>query len=150
MKASIEIPKGWINCNVQPEIPPWADKEKPIIQHLQCGRVDPSRFATANVFEKKEEYLDGEEYILRAQKLDSMNACAFDFYANWKYLPKDVEVIVFPKTVFRSSDGRRYVRCLFCRGARWLRDYRWLGSRFGRGFRVAVLASPKVLETKNS
>ncbi len=148
-----EITVGEVDCNGQPEIPPWADQEKPIIQHLQCGRVDPSRFATASVFEEKEQYLDGEEYILRAQKLDSMNACAFDFYArpeNWKYLPKDVEVIVFPKTVFRDSDGDRYVRYLCCDGAKWYRDCHWLGLRFNRRFRVAVLASPRVLETKNS
>ncbi len=147
-----EITVGKIDCDSQPEIPDWADKEKPIIQHLPCGMTDPTRFATANVFEDKEGELEGEEYILRAQKLDSLNACAFDFYAkpeNWKYLPKDVDVIVFPKTIFRFSGDNRFVRYLYCRGAKWSRDYRWLVNRFNRFCRVAVLASPRVLETKN-
>ncbi len=98
----------------------------------------------ADVFQEGEDVLDGEEFIARAQKLDSMNACGFDFYSkpeNWKYLPKDVDVIVFPQTVFRDSDGVRCVGYLCRDGAKWRRGYRWLDSGFDRYYRVAVLAS---------
>jgi hypothetical protein len=73
-----------------------------------------------------------------------LNACAFDFYAqpeNWKYLPNNVDVIVFPKTVFHSSSGNRYVWSLYRSGSAWNRSCHWLGGRFYRGSRVAVLAS---------
>lgn len=137
------LSRGVINCNNQPEIPSWADQERPIIQHFPCGMIDPSKLATASVFEEGEDTLDGEEYITRAQKLEgSMNACAFDFYAkpeNWKYLPQ-VDVIVFPKTIFRNSGSRRCVRYLCRGGAGWGRCY-WLGGGFNRDFRVGVLAS---------
>jgi len=104
--------------------------------------IDPERLATANVFGGGESYIDGETFIARAQKLDSMNACAFDFCAkpeNWKYLPKDADVIVFTKTVFRYSDGSRYVRYLYRNGLEWNRRYRRLGDGFRRDDRVAVL-----------
>lgn len=144
LQRTLELVKGFINGNVQPEIPDWADKENPIIQHTLCGVFDPSRLTTANVFAEGESVLEGEQYLARAQKLDSMNACAFDFYAkpeNWKYLPKDVDVIVFPQTVFRGSDGNRYVRYLYRNGLKWNRNYKWLDNRFNRDYRVAVLAT---------
>lgn len=145
LQKLMEMTRGCINCNVQPEIPSWADTENPIIQHLPCGMIDPSKLVATDVFKEGEEYLEGEEFLVRAQKIDgSMNACAFDFYSkpeNWKYLPKDVDVIVFPKTVFRSSRGRRCVRFICRRGAEWDRLNRWLVSRFGRLCRVASLAS---------
>ncbi len=144
LQKLMEMTRGCINGNGQPEIPDWADKENPIIQHLPCGMIDPARFATISVFEKGEDILDGEEFIARAQKLDSMNACAFDFYSkpeNWRYLPTDVDVIVFPKTIFRRSDGDRCVWCLYRHGSEWHRHDRWLAYRFARHHRVAVLAS---------
>ena len=159
LQRLMEMTEGWINCNAQPEIPSWAHKKDPIIQHVLCGMVDPSRLSTVTVFEGEEEVLNGETYLSRAQRLDSsMNACALDFYArpeNWKYLPTDVDVIVFPKTVFRdsdgyrvfpktvfrNSDGNRCVRYLYRRGSTWYRYYDWLDSRFSRNYRVAVLAS---------
>lgn len=145
LQKLMEMTRGCINCNAQPEIPSWAHSENPIILHLPCGMVDPSKLTTESVFEEGEEVLDGEVYIARAQKLPgAMNACAFDFYAkpeNWKYLPADVDVIVFPKTIFRDPHGHRFVRYLYRHGAGWRRHYRWLDGGFGRRIRVAVLAS---------
>lgn len=153
LQRIMEMTRGCINGNGQPKIPSWADQSNPITKHLPCGMIDPTKLAMASVFQEREEALNGEVFVTRAQKLDSMNACAFDFYSrpeNWKYLPKDVEVIVFPKTVFRNSDGSRYMGCLYRFGARWDRVYRWLGGRFDRHGQVAVLASPLVLEAKPS
>ena len=138
----MEMTGEFINCNVQPETPSWADQKNPIIQHLPCGMVDPARLTTASVFKEGEDVLGGEMFIARAQKLDSMNACAFDFYAkpeNWKYLPKDADVIVFTKTVFRHSGGGRGARFLLRDGSEWDRHYGWLNGGFSRFFRVAVL-----------
>ncbi|KKQ03871.1 MAG: hypothetical protein US12_C0013G0009 [Parcubacteria group bacterium GW2011_GWA2_36_24] len=149
LQQALELVKNFINCDYEPEIPSWADQENPISQHLRCGMVDPERLTTISVFGEKENTLDGEDFIARAQKLDSMNACAFDFYAkpeNWKYLPKDVDVIVFPKTVFCYSLGYRFVRSLCRDGAGWGRCYDWLDDGFLRRYRVAVLAS----STQNS
>ncbi len=146
LQRLMEMTRGCINCNGQPEIPNWADQEKPISQHIPCGMVDPAKLATEAVFQKNELYLNGEEFVARAQKLEgAMNACAFDFYArseNWKYLPeKDVDIIVFPNTVFRGSDGDRFVRYLYRGGLEWDRNFHWLDYGFGCRYRVAVLAS---------
>ncbi|OGI67906.1 hypothetical protein A2738_03605 [Candidatus Nomurabacteria bacterium RIFCSPHIGHO2_01_FULL_42_15] len=153
LQQALELVKSFINCNGQLEIPSWADRDNPVIQHVPCGMVDPERLTTVSVFEEKESILDGEEFLARAQKLDSMNACAFDFYSkpeNWKYLPKDAEIIVFPKTVFRGSHGNRFVGYLCRVGSKWYRDFHCLSSRFDRSFRVAVLASTQDSETKLS
>ena len=146
LQRLMEMTRGSVNCNAQPEIPSWADQERPIIQHNACGMVDPSKLSTPSVFAEGEEVLEGKEYLARAQKLPgSANACAFDFYSkpeNWKYLPKEdtgVNVIVFPQTVFRRSCGRHCVRCLYRDGAEWLRLYYWIGHGFSRRFQVAVL-----------
>ena len=136
--------KPVIDCDAQPQIPDWANKNNPIIKHVGCGIIDPSKLTTVSVFKDGEDVLEGEEFITRAQKLNSMNACAFDFCAqpeNWKYLPKGVDVIVFPQTEFRHADGYRCVRYLYRRGAGWNRDYFWIDRRFGRVCAVAVLAS---------
>ncbi|TSC61732.1 MAG: hypothetical protein G01um101448_131 [Parcubacteria group bacterium Gr01-1014_48] len=134
----------YIDCNAQPEIPNWAHKENPIVEHLSCGMINPQRLSSASVFvENDEKLLNGEEYLARAQKLNSLNACALDFYArpeNWKYLPSNINVIVFPKTVFRDSRGDRCVRYLYRDGSAWFRDYYWLAYRFDRDYRVAVRA----------
>ena len=155
LQKALELVKCFINCNVQPEIPPWADQGNPIISHTLRGVIDPSQLAASNVFADGENILDGEEYITRAQKLEgSMNACALDFYAkpeNWKYLPKDVDVLVFPQTVFRNSGGNRCVRYLYsCFGSEWNQRCDWIGGKFVRRSRVAVLASPQVLGAKTS
>ena len=144
LQKLMEMTMGCINCDGQPEIPIWADKENPIIEHIPCGTIDPSKITTPSVFEEGEDFLEGEEFFRRANKLQSMNACAFDFYSkpeNWKYLPKNVDVIVFTKTVFRRSDGYRDVGCLYRYSSEWHRRCFWLGSRFDRHRRVAVLAS---------
>lgn len=144
LQTLVEMVRGFINCNVQPETPSWADQKNPIITHIRCGTIYPSKLTTASVFKEGEEVLEGEEYIARAQALNSLNACAFDFYAkpeNWKYLPRDADVIVFPKTIFRDPRGGRIVRYLCRRGAKWQRDYCWVDGRFRRHRRVAVLAS---------
>ena len=144
LQKALELVKGFINCNGQPEIPNWADKEKPIILHNPGGVIDPSKIVAEDIF-GGEDSLDGEEFIRRGQALaGSMNACAFDFYSrkeNWKYLPEGVDVIVFTQTIFRDSDGRRSVECLYRRGAGWNRDCRWLRYGFLRDCRVARLAS---------
>lgn len=150
LQGLMEMTAGCINCNAQPEIPNWAHMKNPIVQHILCGMIEPSKLSTASVFESEETVLDGEEYLIRAQALSgSMNACAFDFYArreNWKYLPGDVDVVVFPKTVFRSLDGYRYVSYLYRDGSRWNRYYHWLGYGFSRRCWVAVLASTEISE----
>lgn len=154
MTANAVTNDGCINCNAQPEIPTWADQQKPIIQHVPCGMVEPGKIVTIGVFAEDEKFIEGEEFLTRAQKLPgAMNACAFDFYAkpeNWKCLPQGVDVVVFPNTVFRRSDGRRYVRCLCRYGAEWGRDYYWLRRRFDRYDLVASLASPLVSEAQPS
>ncbi|TSC66965.1 MAG: hypothetical protein G01um101472_576 [Parcubacteria group bacterium Gr01-1014_72] len=141
LQTLLEMTRGCINCNGQPGIPDWADRENPIILHIPCGMVDPSHLSTETVLGEGEDCLDGEEYIARAQKIEgAMNACAFDFYSrpeNWKYLPKDVDVIIFSNTIFRRSDGGRYVRYLVRDGAWWRRGFSWLSDRFNRHDRVA-------------
>ena len=141
-----------IDCNIQPRIPSWADKISPIIQHVPCGMIDSRKFTVGNVFKEGEEYLEGGDYISRAQALEgSMNACAFDFYTksenweyvNWKCVPEGVNIVVFPKTIFLYSVpySFRCVRCL-CRNSFFdeRNEYcRQLDRGFGRGFGVAVL-----------
>jgi hypothetical protein len=105
--------------------------------------VDPGRLAAVSVFGDREEFFYSEEFLIRAQKLaGSMNACALDFYAraeNWKYLPADAEVIVFPNTVFRHPGGNSGVRHLCRVGLEWRRGCSLLSGRFGRVCRVAAI-----------
>lgn len=99
---------------------------------------------TISVFKDGEEYLEGEEFIRRAQAVSQLGDTEFDFYSkkeNWKYLPEGVYVIIFPNTVFRGSGGSRCVRYLYSGGAEWERRYVWLGHRFYRVYLVASLAS---------
>ncbi|MES2088004.1 MAG: hypothetical protein V4467_03370 [Patescibacteria group bacterium] len=145
---------GSFSCNGQPEIPGWAKQEKPIIQHLPCGWVNPSKFALTDVLKDGEKVIDGDDFLLRAQAVPgSMNACAFDFYAkeqNWKYLPRNVEVVVFPNTVFCHWDGDRHVACLFRKGVEWERVPHCLKSKVDREFLVASFVNPEPLEARVS
>ncbi len=150
LQVLTEASFGFINCNTQPDIPSWADREKPILKHDPRGYIDPARIVATDVFLDGEDVLEGEEYMTRALKLDSMNACAFDFYAkpeNWKYLPKDVDVLVFPKTEFRDSSGDRCVGYLYRSGSEWNRHCGCVDFRFDRDCRVAALASPQISTT---
>jgi|SRR3989344_900877 len=110
---------------------------------------DPSRFSTAVVFKEGEEVLEGKEFIKRAQELDSMGRREFYFYSkseNWKYLPKDDDVIVFPRAVFYTLHGRS-VGALYRQGSEWYPDHDLLTLVFNRLCRVAVNPSnsnPKV------
>lgn len=149
LQRLMEATRGSINCNSQPEIPSWAHPERPIIRHIPRGMVDPSAVIAEDIFLGTDgDYLSGEDFVSRGQAQEgSANACAFDFYArpeNWKYLvniPEEVTVLVFTSTVFRSSDGRSYVRYLIRDGAEWDRDYIWLDDRFNRHCRVVRFAS---------
>ena len=37
LQQALEFVKSFVNCNVQPEITDWADREKPIAEHKPCG-----------------------------------------------------------------------------------------------------------------
>ncbi len=133
-----------IDCNILPQTPSWADQSNPIVRHTPGGIIDPSKLIAANVFADGDDVLEGEEFMKRAQKPDSMNACAFDFYSkleNWKYIPEGVDVLVFANTMFRDSDGRHCVRCLCRNGAKWVQGCDYVGAWFSRSCRVARLAS---------
>ncbi len=97
------------------------------------------------IHKEGEEWLPGDEYLRRGREKSGGRATqeAFDFYSkpeNWNLLPDDVDVIVFPDSEFDSGDFHD-VRCLCRSGAEWDPSYNWVGLRFDRRNRVAVLAS---------
>jgi hypothetical protein len=108
--------------------------------------IHPATIGARNVLNEGETFLNGKEFIARAQELESLNACAFDFYKrreNWKYLPDVGVTIVFPKTVFFDGYGDGLVRTLVKRGAKWVESYVWVNDRFEQGSWVAVVKIPK-------
>ncbi|MFA5124562.1 MAG: hypothetical protein WC473_01895 [Patescibacteria group bacterium] len=80
-----------------------------------------------------------------------LSASVLDFLrANQEYIPEEwkeknekgnIIFIFFWGTIFRRSDGRLYVRCLFWSGSQWRGCYSWLDSGFVGGSPAAVLAS---------
>lgn len=134
----------YIDCDAEPEIQNWTWKERPV-EHIRCGMIQPRQVRALSVFEEGEGFLD-EEFVIRAQKLNSMNVCAFEFYAkreNWEYLPTDASTLVFPKTLFFQSPFCRYVRILHRNGSIWCPDYRWVESGFYPEEQVAVIAESR-------
>ncbi len=136
------LSRGPINCDDQPQTPSWANQDNPIRYHVPGGPIDLSQIVAGDIFGAGEEFLEGGEFMKRAQQNDSMNATACDLYSrpeNWRHLPENVDTIVFANTIFNYADGEHCVRCLMRIGSKWVREHLFLKGLFGHHCRVARL-----------
>lgn len=141
---SVQEGRTLINCNVRPTKPTWINARGSNMKHFFCGMVDPTKISVRNVLNHGEDRLAAKEFLERARRLrGAMNACAFDFYSksdNWKYLPREAHLIVFPNTVFRGFDREFYVPYLYQYGVKWVRQFFHLKRMFDSSCLVAALA----------
>ena len=87
---------------------------------------------------------------LETSKVHVLNACVLDYLLTHpEIIPEDWKVdengntryIFFWGTLYRSPDGRLYVRFLYWSGGAWHWDYSWLGHGWFDRSPAAVLAS---------
>lgn len=138
--------KTMINTNKKPFCPEgWEVKS-----HIKNGKVELKDIELWSA-PKQENSIVGTEL----QKLvpNPLNANVLDYLLENPTLIPEVwkgRWVFFWGTIYRSSDGFLFVRCLYWSGSRWDWGGRWLDNRFRGDNPAAVLASPKSSETKPS
>lgn len=143
----IEKPKDLIDCNRPPKgFYASAHENLQVVQHLACGFVHPLKLAAVSVHEDGERFLSSREFMQRAQALNSLNACMADFFcerSNEIYLPRGVDELVFPKTVFLQNPEFRdskFVSTFQRRpDGKWRRRKHVLCLPFADSYKVAVV-----------
>ena len=141
--------KALINCNVNPYIPDgWKVEE-----HRKGGELefDPAKVVLyLDADQKDGRTIVGNELRKRLADKPVMNACVLDFLlANTNLIPEawkqdesgNTRYIYFWGTVYRSSDGNLYVRCLYWNDGQWNWNYNWLDNEFDDQNPAAVSAS---------
>lgn len=137
-KAEIKYPKHLIDCDALPFIPDGVMVEKHIPGGLwKWNSKIPfylskkQKNGTINGHDLRKE-LDGKP-VLNANVLDYLLAHPELIPEEWKN-----KYIFFWGTIYRSSGGGFYVRCLSWSGSRWGCSDGWLGRGFGSGSPVAL------------
>ncbi len=109
---------------------------KKIVLHLEQGHRTGSMHG-----HKLREALRGKS-VMNAALLDFLKENPQFIPNYWKVDEKgNTRYIYFWRTVFRSSDGSLYVRCLYWNDGKWIADYRWLGDDWSFFDPAAVSAS---------
>lgn len=135
-----------INTNKKPFCPEGWKVES----HIKNGKVELKDIELWSTH-KQENGIVGTEL----QKLvpNPLNANVLDYLLeNPILIPEEWKGkwVFFWGTIYRSSSGCLYVRCLYWGGSRWFWDCIWLDHSFDGDNPAAVLASPKSSETKPS
>ncbi len=135
-----------IKANKKPYIPyeSWS-----IEYNNPIKEVDLSKLSLHLEPEQKDGYIKGE-ILSERLKEKSLNANVLDYLIenptyipeNWKKDEKgNTKYIYFWGTIYRSSGGSLYVRCLYWDDVLWDWSDRWLGNDFGASRPAASLAS---------
>ena len=148
-----------VNLGVTPDLP---FNGAEVVEHIGEGWV---------IVEKRPDdlYINGRKVVLHLSKRQKngewlkshelreeligklvLNANVFDaLYQNPRLIPEEwkkdengnTSFIFFWGTIFRGSDGRLYVRCLYFHGGAWCWHCRWLGYDWDGHYPAALLAS---------
>jgi len=126
--AEIKQIEHVINCDADPFVPSgWKVEE-----HQKGGqwKFDAAQIELYLADAQKKGTIEGNKLRkLLAGKL-VLNACVLDYLlAHRELIPEEWKgkAIFFWGTIYRSSGGRLYVRCLCWDGGRWSWGYYWLG-----------------------
>lgn len=137
--AEIVFVKDVIDCDADPIIP-YPDWK--VEAHTKRGQLvwDPSQFRLhLSPNQKGGKSIQGHKYRKELENLPTENANLLDYLLAHAHLipekwKKDVRgkirYIFFWGTIYRSSDGYLYVRCLYFDGGRWRARYSYLGNEF--------------------
>lgn len=94
-----------------------------------------AKLEQVSFLKKGEDYIDGEELILRARGGLRANYGQHD--AEWLFehqeeIPEKLRefYLLFTDTIWQACDGRRSVACLRWGGGRWDLRFRWLDASF--------------------
>ncbi len=122
-----------IDCDKEPVVP---NNRWEIAYHQKGGQLnlDPMQI----VFHHQKSGQKAEGYKLRKELENEaiLNACVLDYLLSYPHLipeswKKDenakTQYIFFWGTIYRSSDGELFVRCLGFDGEEWCSETRWLG-----------------------
>ena len=140
-KALITYPENIIDCDAQPFIPDgWKVEE-----HKKGGQLkfDPAKFFLYLSKKQKKGTITGNDLRKELSNQSVMNANVLDYLlTHTELIPEEWKgkYIFFWGTIYRDSDGRRYVRCLGWYGSEWSWNCRWLDFGFGSD-NPAALAS---------
>jgi len=143
-QAEVNIKKYVIDCDADPFLPSgW----KGVEEHKKGGQLewDPTKISLYLSKEQQNgELIGGHKLHEKLAKKPALNACVLDFLlANPELIPESWKdkYVYFWGTIYCSSGGGLYVRCLCWGDGRWDWDYRWLDRAWGGGIPAALLAS---------
>ncbi len=142
-RAVISYPQHLIDCDALPYCPDGWE----VVEHRKHGQLqwDPTRIRLH--LSKKQmdgKVIEGNKLRKELEGLPVMNANVLDYLLKHTELIPDEykgKAVFFWGTIYRRSDGRLYVRCLFWDGGKWDWRYRWLGYGFDGSNPAAVSAS---------
>ncbi len=131
-----------IDCDAAPFIPScWKVEE-----HQKNGNIkfDASKVELYLSKKQKNGSIEGNKLREELKGKKVLNANVLDYLlANPKAIPEEWKgkYIFFWGTIYRDSDGRLCVRCLYWDGGQWLWSNRWLSYAFYGHYPAALSAS---------
>lgn len=141
--AEVTIKRHVINCDADPHCPDgWTVEE-----HTKGGQFEWNPDAVSLHLDEGQQdgrVIKGNELRKKLAKQPVLNSCVLDYLlANPQLIPDEwkSKLVFFWGTIYRSSGGRLYVRCLYWGGGRWYWSYRWLGNDWRGRSPAAVRAS---------
>ena len=141
--AEMKLIKHVIDCDANPFVPDgWKVEE-----HQKGGQLvwDASKVQLyLSDGQKNGKVIEGNKLRKELAGKPVLNANVLDhLLANPHLIPEEWKgkVIFFWGTIYCSSDGRLYVRCLYCFGDRWDLSCNWLGFGWHDDDPVALRAS---------
>ncbi len=138
-KAEIKYPEHLIDCDAAPfTLNGWSVEE-----HKKGGllKFNSAKISLYPSEKQKNGSISGHDLRKELSGKPVMNANVLDYlFAHPELIPEEWkdQTIFFWGTIYRSSVGCLYVRCLYWDGSEWGRGYRWLGSGFGSGDLAAI------------
>lgn len=141
--AAITTPDHAIDCDADPFLPQgWKVEEHTKGGHFQWDASKVELFLSSS--QQNGKVVEGNKLRKELAKKPCFNANVLDYLlANPHLIPEEWKgkAVFFWGTVYRSSDGDLYVRCLCWRGDGWRWGYGWLGSDWNVGSPAALRAS---------
>ncbi|MFH1404639.1 MAG: hypothetical protein ABIH21_00890 [Patescibacteria group bacterium] len=147
-------PRRLIDCSAQPHIPNGLEirlKDQITSRVLGDLRFDPDKIDLyLDAGQKGDQTILGNDLRQILEGKPVLNACVLDhLLVNTQLIPEEwkqdsqgrTRYIYFWGTIYRASNGRLFVRCLYWNDGQWNWDYRWLGYRWRVQNPSAILAS---------
>jgi len=135
--AEVVIKTHTIDCDAHPFVPDgWSVHKEDQLKSSVSGQLrwNPDKVELHTCPEQEKGTIEGNKLHKKLQGQPVLNANVLDYLlANPHLIPEEWKgkYVFFWGTIYRGSDGRLCVRCLFWRGGgwRWVGD--WLDDDFG-------------------